>query len=547
MSKIKLPTITFNRWFSFVFGLLMSSVSGVSYMFGALAPPLKEQMGYTQYQINMVGTMANIGGNLGVIGSLFYNYFGTRPSCLLAGILIFVGYFLIYGAAMKWFWVSYIMMGVFFMVMQNGTATAYTAALSTNIVNYSQRSRGIVIGSMASVLAISSAIFTSIYTYVFKKELNPFLLFMAIAAGSIPTVSTIFMNVIPDKNKQASSSSAKNYSDDDDEKDHLNIQHGPVRRHYDSTSDSDLEAAQPVLYQSTYGTDISPLIVTDHAQLGPVAVPSSDGDDNRKRVIVTKDMIFMDVNPFQMLISLDFWLLFVVFFSSVGSAYVINNNLGSIVLSLGAQKGAQNIMVLLFSFANCLGRIIVGLVSDKIANYVTRMTILNFATLGIGLIHYGFSFSTVPAMHFWITVLGLVYGALYAMIPSFISERFGPKYFSINFNVACLAPSLGSYLLATLLASSVYKANSREGSNSCFGRGCFQATHLICTGLCVFSFIVGLFLMHRSSRMYTRIQAYNKKFGGKKLVDSEEEEKGVELPTKQAVTAVVVSSMMIDR
>lgn len=512
MARLKLPTLTVNKWFTFVFGLLMCSVSGVAYMFSAIAPSLKEQMGYTQYEINMVGTMANIGGNLGIIGSLFYNFAGTRPSCLLAGFLIFIGYFMIYCGAMQWISVNFVVMGLFFMVMQNGTSTSYTAALSTNILNFSQMSRGRVVGIMASALAISSAIFTGIFAYVFKRNLNLFILFMAVACGAIPTVSTIFMNVVPQDGSFRGLFKFRLGSKEEDEDSWkpLNIQGGEKPRHYDSASDSDLEASQPVLYQSgSYGTEVSPLI-TEHSELA--VFPIEGSAVGIQKVVITKDMIFREVNPIRMLLTLDFWLLFVVFFAGVGSAYVINNNLGSIVLSLGAKKGSQNVMVLLFSFSNCAGRIITGLVSDKIANHVTRMTVLNMSSLCIGLVHYGFSFATIGMMYPLIICLGLVYGALYAMIPSYISERFGQKYFSINFSVACLAPSLGSYLLATLLSSAIYKANSKEGSKSCYGKACYQATYLICTGLCLLAFIIGLFLMHRSSKMYTRIRAYNKKF-----------------------------------
>lgn len=486
----------------------MCTVSGVSYMFSAIAPSLKEQLDFTQYEINMVGTMANVGGNLAVLGSLFYNFAGTRPSCLLAGFLMFLGYFLIYCGAVKWISVNFVVMGMFFMVMQNGASTAYTAALSTNIVNFSHASRGRVVGAMASFLAISAAIFTSIFSIVFKRDLNQFLLFMAISAGGIPIVSTIFMNIVPQEGGMGELCS-------DDEGKSLNIQGFTQPLKSDSTSDSDLEVSQPVLYyqSNSNGTEVSPFVATEHPEL---AVIQREGSErSTQKIVTTKDMVFREVNPIQVLFTLDFWLLFIVFFSGVGSVYVINNNLGSIVLSLGAKKGSQNVMILLFSFSNCVGRIIAGWVSDKLARHVTRMTLLNCASLCIGLVHYGFSFSTLRMMYPLVTCLGFMNGALYAMIPSYLSERFGQKYFSITFRVACLAPSLGSYLLATLLASAIYKANSKEGSKSCYGKECYQATYLICTGLCLLGFIVGLVLMYRSRKMYNRIRAYNQRTSSK--------------------------------
>lgn len=459
-----------------MFGLFMCSVSGVSYMFGVISPSLKDSMDYSQTEINMVGTMANIGGNLGLIGSLFYNYFGTRPSCILAGLLIFSGYFLIYCSAMKWIWGNYILMGLFFMTMQNGTSTSYTTALSTNIMNFSQRSRGLVVGTMAACIAISSALFTGIYSFIFKKNLNPFLLFMAICAGSVPLVATIFMNVINDPKEQQVKSDESLVINQDN-------------------ADMDLESLTIVENLSpTYGTeDLS----KQKANLIKNASKS------------THEQIFQEVHTIHMLLTLDFWLLFIVFFSGVGSTYVIINNLGAIVLSLGAQDGAQNALVILFSLFNFAGRIITGILSDLLARHVNRITFLNTAVLCIGLVHYGFSFASIPMMYPLIIFLGLVYGALYSMIPAFLSDRFGQKYFSINFSVACLAPSCGSYLLATLLAGAIYDLNSKGSSKRCFGRRCYQMTYLICTAICIFAFIIGLFLMYRSRRMYHRMNAHN--------------------------------------
>lgn len=568
MVRFKLPTV--NRWFTYIFGLLICSCSGVSYMFGGISPSIKENMGYSQYEINMVGTMANLGGNLAIVGSLFYNFAGTRPSCLFSGISIFVGYFLVYAGSMKWIWVNYIAMGFFFMVMQNGTATAYTTALSTNILNFSHKRRGIVVGSMASLLAISSAIFTTIFSLFFSDDINGFMLFMAIAAGSIPTISTIFMNVVPREEKQHSmdsttlavedggvkgegavedSSSEVEENDDEEEAERqsLNIQvasgngdngvvvsYGTIANNgamYDGDDlvNNNYNKANNTLFDSTEKQPLlltdSPLMATTSEQdlSSPVSPPVLMDPDApaitqhqstlKKKKTITKDKIFREVTPLRMILTLDFWLMLFVFFASVGSVIVINNNLGSIVLSLGGKKGAQNPMILFFAFSNCLGRIIAGWFSDRYSDRVSRITLFNFASLGVGLTHYGFSFATVPMMYPLNVALGLSCGALYAMIPSYMSERFGQKYFSINFSIARFGPSAGSYLLSTWLASRVYQANAKAGSLSCYGRACYQATHLICTGLCVVAFIVGLILMYRSSKMYRRIAAYNKKFG----------------------------------
>ena len=54
-------------------------------------------------------------------------------------------------------------------------------------------------------------------------------------------------------------------------------------------------------------------------------------------------------NPFKMLMSLDFYLMFIVYMIGSGCGLVIINNLGAIVIAYGGYNGQQNLMVQLLS------------------------------------------------------------------------------------------------------------------------------------------------------------------------------------------------------
>jgi MFS family permease len=437
----------------------MSLVSGTGYLFPSVAPMVKEIMQYEQYQIATIATMGNIGTYVCFLPNPVV---GPRLSCVIASLMLFGGYFLAYCSIMKWFQTNYILMGIFFILVGNGSASSYLTAMQTNIRNFSQIGRGRVVGTMASMFGLSSAVFGIVFKYGFKNNFNQFFLFLAITTGSVPLVSTLFMNYAQGRVQIK----ASNASEEKEEEKDLMVE---------KVADTQMQ------------------------------VNSSHSLESRK------NEIFKDVFTAYLLVSIDFWLLFVVFFAGAGSGLTIINNLGSIALSYGGQMGSQNALVILFALSNCTGRILAGFLSDLIVNYATRVTILNFSLLGMGLVSYAFAFASFNFLYPLVICSGLLYGSIWAMAPAYLSDRFGHKYFALHFSLLCMAPMAGSSLLATLLASAVYQAHARKDSRNCYGKACWQLTFFVNCIICVIAFAVsGMLLMYRSKRMYTLINAYHR-------------------------------------
>jgi hypothetical protein len=57
--------------------------------------------------INLVGTLTNLGTYLGAGPALFQDYFGPRPTHILAGVLMFTGCFLAYMGLAQFFYTPY--------------------------------------------------------------------------------------------------------------------------------------------------------------------------------------------------------------------------------------------------------------------------------------------------------------------------------------------------------------------------------------------------------------------------------------------------------
>ncbi len=65
-----------------------------------------------------------------------------------------------------------------------------------------------------------------------------------------------------------------------------------------------------------------------------------------------------------------------------------------------------------------------------------------------------------------------------------------------------LAIALSSYLISTLLASSVYQAHTPPGSTYCIGRDCFFHSFVACAALGATALALSGWLLHASRARY---------------------------------------------
>jgi len=158
------------------------------YVFSVWSPSLQTKMGYTDKQINFIGTCANWGVYLGFIPGVFYDLTGPRWTCLLVreppdllvavfdlsvresrslarckqhkrnhidednamvraaaashgwmilqgAVLYFAGYFSFYLGATATSPTNYLIMGGLMFVAGNGSAATYISALGTRVVS----------------------------------------------------------------------------------------------------------------------------------------------------------------------------------------------------------------------------------------------------------------------------------------------------------------------------------------------------------------------------------------------------------------------------
>ena len=202
-------------------------------------------------------------------------------------------------------------------------------------------------------------------------------------------------------------------------------------------------------------------------------------------------------------------------------------------MAYGGYNGQQNMMVIVFSISNCLGRLLFGILSDKLLSPkrgITRITFLSICIVMMTVIQFLFAVMPLEGFYPLIIFLGvsftkfyncksnvntnqfiqiclitfqICYGGTYALTPTFNSERFGAKYFGMNSTIQSMAASLGSYAFSTGLAGYLYQVNiEKPRTLTCHGRPCYEATFYILSLLGCVALIISLILHKRTLWLY---------------------------------------------
>jgi nitrate/nitrite transporter NarK len=152
----------------------------------------------------------------------------------------------------------------------------------------------------------------------------------------------------------------------------------------------------------------------------------------------------------EMLRSPTFYLLWLVYFIGAGAGLmVISSVSGMAKKSMGTNAF---IAVAVMAIGNAGGRIIAGILSDKIGRRWTLMLVLTIqAALMFIAIPVTASKETTPALIVLLaTFIGFNYGANLALFPSLAKDFWGLKSFGVNYGILFTAWGVGGFVLARL-------------------------------------------------------------------------------------------------
>jgi MFS family permease len=135
--------------------------------------------------------------------------------------------------------------------------------------------------------------------------------------------------------------------------------------------------------------------------------------------------------------------------------------------------------------------------------------------MAIGLFYYSMGW---PGEIYVVTLLiGLGYGAHWAIVPAAASELFGLKSFGALYNFLTLASPAGSLIFSGVIASGIYDYYAEkqaamlavplkdDDSLTCEGSICYSITFGILSGLCIVATALSLIVVHRTKRVYAQL------------------------------------------
>lgn len=208
-------------------------------------------------------------------------------------------------------------------------------------------------------------------------------------------------------------------------------------------------------------------LVNPPAGFSPGKVPANPHPSKSAKITpATASVVQKDYSPLQMMKTSSFYLLWVLYFIGAGAGLmVISSIAGMAKNSLG---DAAFVAVAILAVGNAAGRIIAGMLSDKIGRKQTLFIMLAFQALlmFIAIPVVGNKGTTALVLVLLATLIGFNYGTNLSLFPSFTKDLYGLKNFGINYGIVFTAWGVGGFILSRL--SQMLQASSGGSFSSSF-------------------------------------------------------------------------------
>ncbi|XP_057983645.1 protein NUCLEAR FUSION DEFECTIVE 4-like [Malania oleifera] len=572
-----------NRWLVFVAAMWIQSCAGIGYLFGSISPVIKSSLGYNQRQIARLGVAKDLGDSVGFLAGSLCEVLPLWGALLVGALQNFVGY--------GWVWLIVTgrapalplwAMCILIFVGNNGETYFNTVALVSCVQNF-PKSRGPVVGILKGFAGLGGAILTQIYAVMHTPD-HASLIFMVAVGPAMVVIALMFIVRPVGGHRQVRPSDDLSFSfiysvclllaaylmgvmllEDLVDLSHtvITIFTGilfvllfipiviPLALSFGSEPRGPAEEALlPEPQKQDPGKserDTSEVIFSEVEDEKPKEVDLLPASERQKRIAQLQAKLFQaaaegavrvkrrkgprrgeDFTLMQALIKADFWLIFFSLLLGSGSGLTVIDNLGQMSQSLGYDN--THIFVSMISIWNFLGRIGGGYFSEVIVRDYAypRPVAMAVAQVIMAVGHVFFAMGWPGAMHIGTLLIGLGYGAHWAIVPAAASELFGLKKFGALYNFLTLANPAGSLVFSGLLASSIYDHEAEkqarqhhhphqnlssvfsgmlsvEKSLKCEGSVCFFLTSMIMSGLCIVAVVLSMILVHRTKIVYANL------------------------------------------
>uniref|UniRef100_A0ACD5UAU2 Uncharacterized protein n=1 Tax=Avena sativa TaxID=4498 RepID=A0ACD5UAU2_AVESA len=571
----RLRAFSTNRWLVFVAAMWLQSMAGIGYLFGAISPIVKGALGYNQRQVAALGIAKDLGDCVGFFAGSLSAMLPPWGMLLIGAVQNFLGYgwlWLIVTKQAPALPLSMMCALIFFGT--NGETYFNTTSLVTCIQNF-PKSRGPTVGILKGFAGLSSAILTQLYAVMHTPD-HATLIFMVAVGPSLVALGLMFVIRPVGGHRQVRSSDNNSFMFvyticlllasylvgvmlvqdflelSDDVATSLTVILFillilpiaiPVtltffsKNEYPSLAEEPLLLDSPKVQASTSqeSEDQPELILSEVEEEKPKDMDSLSPSERRKRIAklqarlvhaAARGGVRIKQRPrrgdnfslMQALVKADFWLIWLSLLLGSGSGLTVIDNLGQ--MSQAAGYIDVHNFVSLTSIWNFLGRVGGGYFSEIIVREHTypRHIALAIAQLLMAAGHFLFAMAWPGTMYMGTFLVGLGYGAHWAIVPAAVSELFGVKHFGAMYNFLTVANPTGSLIFSGLIASTFYDYEAEkqaqmlpgmgllaEGPLKCEGAVCFFVSSLIMSAFCVVGAGLSLVIVHRTKPVYSRL------------------------------------------
>ncbi|ESW33714.1 hypothetical protein PHAVU_001G092800 [Phaseolus vulgaris] len=573
----KLSLFYKSRWLVFVAAMWLQSWAGIGYLFGSISPVIKSSLGYNQKQLAMLGVAKDLGDAVGFMTGLLCELLPIWGALLVGAALNLIGY--------GWVWLVVTAqvpvlplwaMCVLIFVGTNGETYFNTVSLVSCVQNF-PKSRGPVVGILKGFAGLSGAILSQIYA-LFHAPNQASLIFMVAVGPALVGIGLMFLVRPVGGHKQVRPSDGKCFTfvygvclllaayllgvmvvQDLVEVSETAISiftvilllilvipivipiilsFGPEQRNPEEESLlPEPQNKDPGKSQS----DSEEVILSELEDEKPKEVDMLPASERQKRIAHLQQRLLQaaavgavrvkrrrgphrgeDFTLMQALIKADFWLLFISMIMGSGSGLTVIDNLGQISQSLGYDNA--HIFVSMVSIWNFLGRVGGGYISELVVrdHAYPRPIALAVFQLIMTIGHFFIGMGWPGAMYVGTLLVGLGYGAHWAIVPATASELFGLRNFGALYNFITLANPAGTLVFSSLIASTIYDSEAEKQhpqsmgswllhlpnaseSLKCEGSVCFFLTSMIMSALCVLAAGLCMVLVLRTRIVYANL------------------------------------------
>lgn len=572
-----------NRWLVFVAAMWVQSCGGVGYVFGSISPVIKSSLNYNQRQIASLGVAKDLGDSVGFLPGILSEVLPLWGVLLIGAIQNFIGY--------GWVWLVITgrttvlplwAMCILIFVGTNGETYFNTAALVSCVQNF-PKNRGPVVGILKGFAGLSGAILTQVYTLIHSPD-EASLVFMVAVGPAIVAIALMFIVRPVGGHRQIRSSDGYSFSIIYSVCLILAAYLMGVMLVQDLVSVSQtvitifslilfILLLFPIVIPITLSFFRDPRLPAEEAPLlSPDKQESSKAEDESQDIIFSeiedekpKEVDLLpaserqkriaqlqarltqaaaegavrikkrrphrgeDFTMTEALIKADLWLIFFSLLLGSGSGLTVIDNLGQMSESLGYDK--PHVFVSMISIFNFLGRIGGGYFSERIVSDYAypRPAAMAVAQVFLAVGHFFFAMGWPGSMYIGTLLVGLGYGAHWAIVPATASELFGLKKFAALYNFLTVANPAGSLVFSGVIASSIYDREAEKQAHGlnlmprgtslfphssflsadetlkCTGTVCFFLTSMILSGLCVIAVMLSMILVYRTRSVYANL------------------------------------------